>query len=161
MKRKWRDRTVICLALLSSVLDAAQLFASTADQNPRQYCAQVGNDDQPRPAPPALAASIRRLFGIGGTYALETTSYRCAGGHVMLCTVGANLPCGKADFATTLPAATEWCRTNPNSDFIPMVVTGHDTAYVWRCVGGIAKPGEKIGPVDARGFFSNNWKELK
>jgi hypothetical protein len=161
MKRKWRDRTVICLALLSPAFGAGQLFASTSDQNPRQYCAQIGNDDQLRPAPPALAASIQRLFGISGKYALETTSYRCADAHVMLCTVGANLPCGKADLATTLPAATEWCKTNPNSDFIPMVVTGHDTAYVWRCVGGIAKPGEKIGPIDARGFFSDNWKELK
>jgi hypothetical protein len=161
MKRKWRNRSVVCLALIFSVMDAAQLFASTAVQNPRHYCAQVGNDDQPRPAPPALAAAIQRLFGISGKYALETTSYRCAGGHAMLCTVGANLSCGKANLATTLPAATEWCRTNPNSDFIPMVVTGHDTAYAWRCVGGIAKAGEKIGPIDARGFLSDNWKELK
>ena len=161
MKQKRGERSVVYFALFFCVTGAAQVFASTAVQNPRHYCAQVGNDDQPRPAPPALAAAIQRLFGISGKYALETTSYRCAGGHLMLCAVGANLPCGKADLAATLPAATEWCRTNPNSDFIPMVVTGHDTAYAWRCVGSIAKSGDKIGPIDARGFFSDNWMELK
>jgi hypothetical protein len=161
MKQKLRDRSVSRLVLLLWIMGAPHFSASAAGQSPRQYCAQVGNDDQPRPAPPSLAVSIQHLFGISGKYALETTSYRCASGHVMLCTVGANLSCGNADLATTLPPASEWCRTNPNSDFIPMAVTGHDTAYVWRCVGGVAKPGEKIGPIDARGFFSDNWKELK
>lgn len=161
MKQEQRDRSVRCLVLLSCIMGATQLIASTADQSPRQYCAQIVNDDQPRPAPLALAVPIQHLFGISGKYALETTSYRCAGGHVMLCTVGANLSCDKADTRSTLPPATEWCRTNPNSDFIPMAVTGHDTAYVWRCVGGVAKPSEKVGPIDERGFFSKNWKELK
>ncbi len=161
MKQDGRDRSLSFLVLLACIMGAAQFSASAAGQSPRQYCAQIGNDDQPRPAPPSLAVCIQRLFGISGKYALETTSYRCAGGHLMLCTVGANLSCGKADTRTALPPATEWCRTNPNSDFIPMAVTGHDTAYVWRCVDGVAEPGEKVGPIDKRGFFSENWKELK
>jgi hypothetical protein len=134
--------------------------ASAAGENPRHYCARTGNDDEPRAATRSLAGPIRRLFGISGKYALDTSYYRCAGGNVMLCAVGANLSCAKADMRTALPSASRWCQTNPNSD-IPMVVTGHDTAYVWRCVGNDAKPIEKIGPIDARGFFAANWKELK
>jgi hypothetical protein len=148
------------LALLSCILAAPPLSALSAAPNPHQYCAQMGNDDAPRAVPRSLAGPIRRLFGISGKYALETSYYRCAGGHVMLCTTGANLSCGKADTSTTLPAAGDWCRSNPNSD-IPMVVTGHDTAFVWRCVGTVATAGDKIGTIDARGFFSENWKELK
>ncbi|MGC2050146.1 MAG: hypothetical protein WA636_01490, partial [Methylovirgula sp.] len=72
---------------------------------------------------------------------------------VLLCTIGANLPCGKANTSTELPGVNDWCRQNPNSDFIPMAVTGHDTIYEWHCAGTVAKPGKKIGAVGARGFF--------
>ncbi len=161
MKQDWRNRSLGCLVLLASIMSGAQLSASAAEQSPRQYCAQIGNDDEVRPVTASLAGAIKRLFGISGKYALETTYYRCAGGHVMLCAVGANLSCGKADMSTTLPGVNEWCRSNPNSNFIPMAVTGHDTAYSWHCVGGVATPGEKVGTIDARGFLSENWKELK
>jgi hypothetical protein len=135
-------------------------WAGLADTAPRRYCARVGNDDTLRPAPPALASAIRRLFHIGGKYALETTQYRCAGGKVLLCTIGANLPCGKANTNTDLPGTNDWCRQNPNSDFIPMFVTGHDTIYEWHCEGDIAKPGRRIGSGDRRGFFEEYWKAL-
>jgi hypothetical protein len=161
MKQGWLYRVLNAVLLFSCFMRAASLCALAADQNPRQYCAQIGNDDRPRAAPRSLAGPIRRLFGIRGKYALETTYYRCAGRHVKLCTLGANLSCGKVDMRSTLPGATEWCQTNPNSEVIPMVVTGHDTAYVWRCVGSLAKAGERIGTIDDRGFFSENWRELK
>lgn len=154
-------RAFVLVLLPSCAMSVARLDAASAGETPHQYCARIGNDDLPRQATAALAGPIRRLFDISGKYALETTYYRCAGGHVMLCAVGANLSCAKADTRTTLPPATEWCQTNRNSDFIPMAVTGHDTAYVWRCVDGVAKPGDKVGPIDERGFISENWKELK
>ena len=106
MKQDWRNRSLGCLVLLASIMSGAQLSASAAEQSPRQYCAQIGNDDEVRPVTASLAGAIKRLFGISGKYALETTYYRCAGGHVMLCAVGANLSCGKADMSTTLPAST-------------------------------------------------------
>ncbi len=56
----------------------------------------------------------------------------------MACTVGANLNCGKADTRRDLPGATAWCRENPDSDFIPMFATGHETIYDWRCTKGQA-----------------------
>lgn len=148
-------------ALILLLSPICALWFDAASASPRQYCARVGTDDVVRPAVPALAGPIQRLFGITGSYALKTTYYRCAAGHVMLCTVGANLSCGKADTNTALPQATEWCSSNPNSDFIPMAVTGHDTAYVWRCVNGVATAGQKPEPIDNRGFLSENWKELK
>lgn len=152
-------RRLVTIALLMLLSPIA--WAGTADRSPRRYCAQVGTDDTLRPTPPALAGAIGRLFHLSGNYALETTQYRCAGGKVLLCTVGANLPCGKADTSVDLPGANDWCRQNPNSDFIPMFVTGHDTIYAWHCDGDVAKPRKKIGTVDARGFFEEYWKVLK
>lgn len=127
---------------------------------PRHYCARVGNDDTLRKPPRSLAADIHRLFNIGGEYALQTTHWRCAGGDVLVCAVGANLPCGEANTATVMPAATQWCRTHQNSDFIPMAVIGHDTVYSWRCAGRTAEPSAQTGKVDGRGFFAENWKKL-
>ncbi len=142
---------------------AAGLFPSTAhsdDTKPRQYCARVTNDDKLRSPPPALAPAIKRLFDVSGKYALAATYFRCADGKVLLCYVGANLACGKADQRRVLPPANGWCRNNPNADSIPMVVTGHATAYLWRCVGRTAKPAGTIGTIDARGFLADNWKVL-
>jgi hypothetical protein len=141
--------------LLPTCADAAAANA------PRQYCAHVGDDDTSRPVPLSLAPAIKRLLNISGKYALDTTQYRCASGKVLLCATGANLPCGKANTSTELPGTNDWCKENPNSAFIPMFVTGHDTIYEWHCEGTVAKPGKTIGVVDARGFFVDYWKELK
>jgi hypothetical protein len=128
--------------------------------NPRAYCARVGTDDTLRTPPPALAGAIKRLFNVSGRYALKTTYYRCAGGDVEVCWVGANLPCGKANTDKHLPAATRWCQSHANSDFIPLYVTGHDTPYSWRCAGAKAEAGAPVGKLDARGFFEEYWKKL-
>jgi hypothetical protein len=149
------------LALLCVMLAARVGVAAPAQhESPSAYCARVGDDDTLRAPPRSLAPAIHRLFNVGGKYALETSYYRCAGGGVMLCTVGANLPCGKANTSKVLPAATQWCATHENSDFIPMVVTGHDTLYSWRCASGTATPGDPIGKIDSRGFFEEYWKSV-
>ncbi len=127
---------------------------------PQAYCAKVVNDDELRGAPHALAPVIKQLFHISGAYAAQTTRYRCAGGKVMLCNEGANLPCGKANLSKHLPGATAWCKENPASGFIPMVATGHHTIYNWRCVRGLATPGAPVRKVDARGFFADYWRPL-
>ena len=79
----------------------------------------------------------------------------------MACTVGANLNCGKADTRRDLPGATAWCRENPDSDFIPMFATGHETIYDWRCTKGQAVAGNKLVTVDPEGFVAENWKEIR
>ncbi len=150
------------IALLNVVaLSRASVAARMANETPQQYCARVGNDDELRRPPRSLGPAIRRLFNIEGSYARAATYYRCASGDVLLCTVGANLPCGKANTSETSPAAAQWCETHENSDFIPMTVTGHDTLYSWRCIGRVAKPGAPTGKIDARGFFAVYWKTLK
>ncbi len=149
------------LAILFAAAGVFSGAANAADANPRQYCARVTNDDQLRSPPPSLAAAIKHLFGVSSQYAAETTYFRCADGKVLLCYVGANLSCGKADQRRVLPPADDWCRDNPNAGSIPMVVTGHDTAYVWRCVGRTAKPVGTVGKIDARGFLADNWKVMR
>lgn len=147
-------------AIGSSALCGYGWAAPKAGEAPRAYCARVGNDDATHPVPRSLAPAIQKLFNVTGKYAIQTTQYRCAGGRVLLCNIGANLPCSKANTATELPGATAWCKENPNADFIPMAATGHDTIYQWSCVNGVAKAGKAIGEVDARGFFVEYWKQL-
>lgn len=150
------------LALLGLIcVSRASVAAPAQHETPRQYCARVGNDDEQRSPPRSLARAIYRLFRISGSYARESTYYRCAGGDVLLCWVGANLPCGKANTSKVSPAATQWCKTHENSDYIPLAVTGHDTVYAWRCIGRAAKAGAAVAKLDARGFFADNWKKLQ
>ena len=161
-------RRIPVAALLALVAPVAAFAASSAgiaaparNENPRAYCARVGTDDALRAPPSSLAPAIERLFHIGERYARNATHYRCARGALEVCWVGANLPCGKAKTTRQLPAATQWCQTHANSDFIPMVVTGHDTLYSWRCAGRKAEPGAPVGKLDARGFFAEYWKTVK
>jgi hypothetical protein len=148
-------------ALASFGLAARPAAAAPAEhESPRAYCARIGYDDTLRSPPPSLAPAIRRLFNVNGPHALKSSYYRCAGGAVLVCWVGANLPCGKASTSKTLPAAAQWCAMHANSDFIPMYVTGHDTLYSWHCANGKAAAGTPVGELDARGFFLDYWKKL-
>lgn len=150
------------LALSGIILAApAGNAAPETHEAPDHYCARVGTDDTLRTPPASLGPTINRLFRISGRYALETSSYRCASGNVLICTVGANLPCGKANTSRTLPDVSQWCATHENADIIPMAVTGHDTLYEWRCAGRAATAGKPVGALDARGFFAEYWKRLK
>lgn len=163
-RRRLIDRFgVAAILALGSLmaLPGASVAAPAQNETPRQYCARVGNDDELLRPPRSLARDIRRLFDISASYALASAYYRCADGEVRLCTVGANLPCGKANTSAVLPAATQWCETHENSDVIPLAVTGHDTLYSWRCAGRLAKPGAPVGKLDARGFFAEYWKTLQ
>jgi len=132
-----------------------------AGEAPAQYCNRIVNDDSLRTPPSSMMAAAQHLFHVAPDYPRRATYYRCADANVMLCIVGANLPCGKANTSASLPAAAAWCRANPNADFIPMTVTGHDSIYRWRCVDGAATAGQKVGAVDDRGFFVDYWKALR
>jgi hypothetical protein len=159
MNREGRACLTFSFAIAFALFIAAPTNAKPAS-SPRAYCAKVVNDDQLRSPPPSLAAAINQLFEVSGTFGLQTTNYRCAAGKVMLCNEGANLPCGKANLSKILPGAAAWCKDNPNTNFIPMVATGHDTLYRWRCVKGVATPGAPLSDVDPRGFFADDWKAL-
>lgn len=156
-----RGPAAIGAALGIAVLSHSTIAAPAAGESPRAYCARIGDDDTLRTPPPSLAPAMRRLFNIREPDALKSSYYRCAAGDVLVCWVGANLPCGKGDTSKELPAAAQWCKTHANSDFIPMYVTGHDTLYSWRCSSGEAKVGAPVGKLDARGFFAQYWKNVK
>ncbi|MGO9134748.1 MAG: hypothetical protein ACLP8A_11985 [Methylovirgula sp.] len=153
-------RLLLLLSLPQALSAPLAVTAARADEDPRQYCARVGNDDETRTPPASLAAAIKQLFDVDAQEAAGAAYFRCAGGKVLLCYVGANLSCGKADQRRSMAAADQWCSKNPNSKFIPMVVTGHDTPYEWRCVGRKAKTFGKSEPLDAHGFFADHWKVL-
>jgi len=153
-----RDLLVfVSVAVLGSLAASA---GASADEAPAPNCRRVVNDDALRQPPETMAPGIERLFGLANAYPPGAAFYRCAGGDVMVCVVGANLPCGKANTSTALPAAAEWCRANANAEFVPMYVTGHDTIYGWRCTGGMATITGQPAKLDARGFFADYWRKL-
>lgn len=159
LSRPLRRLPAFLFLTLIVVAAASTVAARPAAEGPRLYCRHIGNNDVLRPIPAALAPTAGRLFDLGTRYAAKTTYYRCANRNLMLCNVGANLPCGKANQNTESPAATHWCRDHRNATVVPMVVTGHDTIYQWQCVGGLAKPIVQNGKVDRRGFFLEYWKK--
>lgn len=147
--------------LLVQLGTTSQLAAApAADESPADYCRRVGVDDEVRAAPPALEAALRRAFNVNGAEALQTSFFRCAHGRVMLCTVGANLVCDKANMSKELSGASDWCREHQNARDIPMAATGHDTIYEWRCAGTKAVAGRRVLKVD-RGFIAENWKSMR
>jgi hypothetical protein len=159
--RHWRISCAMAAAAIFALMPAVPQLAAApaANQSPVDYCRTVGNDDALRKPPASLAEALHSLFKVSGPEALQSSYYRCMGGAVMLCNVGANIPCGKANTSTNLPGAREWCRKNPNSDFIPMAATGHDTIYEWSCKDG--KPvTRKFHNVDDRGFVADAWMKL-
>jgi hypothetical protein len=143
---------------------AAISFASPGfPESPAALCVRLGTDDTLRPIPGSLTPDVNRLFHarMSARVAVGTTVYRCEEGRVLVCSWGANLPCGKANTSRTVPGATDWCRQNPDAAFIPAFATGHDTIYEWRCHGSVAIPARQTSTVDSRGFIAMYWKPLK
>ena len=157
----------IALLVTPSFADAQATFS-----DPFAYCASVGTVDAPDAryvgprVPEAIAKGLQTAFHAPADAPLEpflTNSFwRCMNGKVYACTVGANLPCeSKANLDRTPTAAeVDFCQTNANADFIPMVVTGRETVYEWRCRDGAPDIVRQVTTPDVRGFLSNIWYEL-
>jgi hypothetical protein len=81
------------------------------------------------------------------------------GGEVYACAFGANLPCQeRADTSRSpAPALAAFCRDNPDSDGIPMVVTGRATVYAWRCRGDEPVISRQLTTPDASGYLASVW----
>jgi hypothetical protein len=130
-------------------------------QDAVQLCREKGTDDYARPIPQSLVPAAKRIFGLRMTnqQVLHSTVFRCADGHVLLCTYGANLPCGKANSDRDLPGAEAWCRDHPNADFVPRYAIPWGNIYDWRCAGGRPKVIKQIEEIDSRGFVARYWKQ--
>jgi hypothetical protein len=154
--------------LPSSVAQPAATLASNYS-DPFAYCVAMGNMDEPGAGytgpkmPDSIAEALKIASGAAPDAPLDVfqnnSYWRCMDGKVYACFVGANLPC--ADKANTdqtpTPGEMDFCKANPNSDFIPAAVTGHDTVYEWRCKDGQAQVVRQTFQVDARGYIANIW----
>lgn len=150
--------------------EATEETAMTYD-DPFAYCAAVGTVDEPderytgEELPVVILEGIRDALGTTDT-PLEVfemgTVWRCMDGQVYACNVGANLPClAKADESRE-PAQPliDFCAENPDSDFIPAVVTGRETVFTWACEDGEPVVVEQYTEVDSQGFLEFVWYEL-
>ncbi|MBV9749227.1 MAG: hypothetical protein JO157_10460 [Acetobacteraceae bacterium] len=149
------------LLIVGAVLAHRAARAQDAAQ-PTSFCGSVGVDDTLRPIPASLVPAAARLFSLRApaSYVQRTTVFRCMDGTVLVCNTGANLPCEKANTNRDLPGAIQYCSEHPDSSFIPMFVTGHNTIYRWRCEGTTADAGEPVERVDTRGFVARLWKPV-
>jgi hypothetical protein len=87
--------------------------------------------------------------------------WRCANGAVLACQYGANIPCDSKAVTSRKPtqAIIVYCRQNPDTQFVPMVVTGHETTVSWACHG----PSPMVihsAEVDAQGYASAYWHKV-
>jgi putative hemolysin len=139
--------------------------------DPFAYCAAVGTMDTPGPdyagpkIPESVARGLQQALNAPDTPidVLENGSFwRCMDGSVYACFVGANLPCEAKANTDRTPTQEEidYCQQNPNSDFIPAVVTGRETVYEWRCRDGTPEIVRQISQPDAQGFLSEIWYKI-
>jgi hypothetical protein len=148
-----------CGLSLTAFFAPGPAVAASGAQLSAAYCRGAANTDA-LAVPDSLAPAIASAFGVGEQAVKGASYYRCAGGRLLGCVVGANLPCGKVDVRRRLPGADDYCRQNPGSTFIPMAVTGHDTIYAWRCAAAAAAPGRPVVRLDGQGFVARDWKRL-
>jgi hypothetical protein len=153
-------RSLLALSLGAAI--SLFLVATAHALSPTEVCRGAGTSDTLRKVPSSLAGAINALFDtrMSPEEVARSTFYRCSRGRVLVCTVGANLPCAKANVSRTIPGATAYCRQNPGSDFIPAFATGRDTIFQWRCLGPKPAVVRQTLQVDARGFSQQYWKAL-
>lgn len=129
-------------------------------QDAVRLCREKGSGNGVRPIPQSLVPAAKRIFGLRmpDQQVLHSTVFRCADGRVLLCTNGANLPCGKANSDRDLPGAEAWCRGHPNAEFVPRFAIPRGNIYNWGCAAGMPKVIAQIEEIDPRGFVARYWK---
>lgn len=128
-----------------------------------RFCRAKGIDDTLRLIPQSLVPAAKRIFGLERMpeeQIRRSTVFRCADGRVLLCTYGANLPCGKANTDRQSAGVEAWCRENPDADIVPNAAKPRGSIYDWRCIAGAAEMVAQPEEIDPRGFVSRYWKPL-
>jgi putative hemolysin len=137
--------------------------------DPFAYCAAVGTLDAPDSryiglkTPDAVVQGVRKALDTKDDVPLQPfvdgTTWRCAGGKVLACFVGANLPCGeKADTSKTPNAGiVDYCKANPAAEVVPAAAAGRATVYEWRCKSGAPEIVKQVFKPDAQGFIAEIW----
>ena len=149
----------VCVLILAAWTAGS---ATARAETPAAFCARVGTDDTLRPIPAALAPAVNAAFhtAMPTDVATRMTVFRCADRRVLVCSVGANLPCGKADTSRANVGAAQWCKDHRDAPFIPAAETGHATIFDWRCRNGRPVTTEQRFRVDRRGFIAEFWRAL-
>lgn len=166
--------TIISIVLLTACQAPAQTAtAAPSYTDPFAYCAAVGtlSTIDGRYAGEAVPDAV--IEGYLKAANLENSSepmeqlrastfWRCMGGSVYACNVGANLPCQSKANTDTNPtsAMNDYCASNPDSTFIPASTTGHETIYSWKCQGKTAVTDQQIDQADAEGFLTSIWYKI-
>jgi putative hemolysin len=162
---------VASLAGCGATVAPAPTSTPAAYTDPFAYCAAVGTIDAPDTTytgprvPQSVAEGLQKALNAPDLPidVLENgSSWRCMDGQVYACFVGANLPCeAKADTnRTPNQEEIDFCQQNPDSDFIPAVVTGRETVFEWRCRGGAPEIVQQVFQADAQGFLSEIWYKI-
>lgn len=159
-----------CAPAASTVQPASATQAPTSFTDPFEYCAAVGTIDKPDSRYTGEAVTDDIIEGYKQSAKLDAstmpseqwkkaTIWRCMGARVYACNFGANLPCdSKAETdKTPTQAVTDFCKNEPDAEFIPMAVTGHATVYNWRCTKREPAIVEQVVQPDAQGYLSNIW----
>jgi len=162
-----------CGATPAPAIPTAPVATSTPATytDPFAYCAAVGTVDAPGSnyvgpqVPESIAQGLQWALNAPDTPidVLQNGSFwRCMDGSVYACFVGANLPCEAKANTDRTPTQEEidYCQQNPNSDFIPAVVTGRETVYEWRCLDGAPDIVKQLTQPDAQGFFPDIWYKI-
>ncbi len=143
-------------------------------EDPFAYCAVVDSIDTPdaRYTGPKVPDSVINGYKVAAGLQASTepldmfqklTIWRCMGGKVYACNFGANLPCDSKANTSQAPtqAMIDFCKASPNTDFIPMAVTGHDTIFSWRCVNDQPQVAQQMTHADAAGFLADIWYPIQ
>jgi hypothetical protein len=142
--------------------------------DPAAYCAAVGTIDKPdarytgAPVPDAVINGFKKAAGLESStepmdMLRKTTIWRCMDGKGYACNFGANLQCdSKANTdRTASQALVDYCKANPDSQVVPMSVTGHDTIYSWQCVKDTPQIVQQIAQVDKAGYLQTIWYAIE
>ena len=153
------------IVVVAVVLMAAAMPARAQGAGPLD-CRAAASEGVVRPYDPSLRpaamSAFHARFPRAATPPSEAelsagSSFRCMGGRMLVCFVGANLPCGRMNVSRENAGATEFCRGNAQARDVPMVATGHDTIYAYRCDRGRAVIARQIYHVDPGGYAREVW----
>jgi hypothetical protein len=155
-------RTKLGFAPLLLLFFWASSMSAQTYHSPVAYCRAVGTIDKPdsRYAGPKLPPWMARELNLKPDQG-ALMEWRCADKAVLACVYGANIPCDSKANTSQKPtqAIIDYCRQSPDSTFVPMVVTGHDTSISWACHGS-APVVISSGVVDAQGYTKAYWKTV-
>jgi hypothetical protein len=156
MTRRWLFLSVIAMMLATSAA-----FAQTFT-DPVPYCKAVGTINKPdaRYTGPKLPDWMAEKLNLKPSQG-KMMEWRCANGEVLACLYGANIPCASKANTSRKPtqAIIDYCRQNPDSQFVPMVVTGHESTVSWACHG--PRPAMiSSAEVDAQGYATTYWQKV-